>query len=162
MYIVPAQVKAAKAVVIRGVSYTKDQALTAAQISGIPRLGSLLAKGVLYSVPDVYGRNPKGRGKRRPAPVHLSPKARKVVTSVPDFSIVAVVDETVTKKVTVTLSGGDGPFTVAWGDAQTSSVKGRTAVHTYATAATFTITATGQNSDTATTTATTTDPPVTP
>jgi hypothetical protein len=161
MYIVPATIKAAKAVTIRGVAYTKDQTLTAAQITAIPKLGALISKNVLYTTPDLYGRNESTtggvrRGKRRPAPAFLAPRARKVVTSVPDFSIAASVDGTVTKKVTVTMSGGDGPFSVAWGDSSSSNVKGRTATHTYATAATFTITATGSNFDTATTTATTT------
>jgi hypothetical protein len=161
VYIVPATIKAAKAVVIRGVSYTKDQTLTAAQIAAIPKLSALISKNVLYTTPDLYGRNESSsggvrEGKRRPAPAHLAPKARKVITTVPDFSIAAAVDGTVTKKVTVTLTGGDGPFSVAWGDSSFSNVKGRTATHTYATAATFTITATGNNFDTASTTATTT------
>jgi hypothetical protein len=145
-------------VTIRGVSYTKDQALTAAQIAGIPKIGALISKNVLYTTPDIYGRNESTtggvrRGKRRPAPAHLSPKARAVVTSTPDFSISASV---ATKVVTLTISGGDAPYTIAWGDGVTSTVKGRTSSHTYATAATFTITATGGNFDTATTSATTT------
>ena len=158
MYIVPATIKAAKAVTIRGVSYTKDQALTAAQIAALPKLGALISKNVLYATPDLYGRNESSsggvrRGKRRPAPAFLAPVARKVVTSTPDFSISASV---ATKVVTLTIAGGDGPFSIAWGDGSTSSVKGRTSTHTYATASTFTITATGGNFDTATTTATTT------
>lgn len=171
MYLVPAQIKAAKAVTLRGVSYAKDQALTAAQIAGLPKLGALISKGVLYTVPDVYGRNPKLRGtslKRigltgtydrpsgRPAPTYVAPKARKVVVGgSADFTVTASVS---VRTVTLTLTGGDPPFSIAWGDGATSTVKGRTSTHTYSTTDTFTVTATGQNTDTATASVTTTDP----
>ena len=157
MYLVPSQVQAAKAVVIRGVSYTKDQVLTAAQLKTIPKLSALISKNVLYTTPDISARNPKGRGKRRPAPAHLYPKSRALVTTAGSFSVAAVTDGVLTKKVTITISGGQQPYSINWGDSSTTAgVKGRVVVHTYATASTFTVTVTSRNTGTATTSATTT------
>jgi hypothetical protein len=52
----------------RGVAYAKNQVLTGPQIAALPRLSALLSKGLLETVPDVYGRRSK-----RPRPTHLGP-----------------------------------------------------------------------------------------
>ena len=148
MYIVPATIKASKAVTIRGVAYTKDQTLTGVQIAAIPDLEALIAKNVLYTTPDMYGRNPKGRGKRRPSPAFVSPRVRAQLTSATPFGVSASASGL---KVTLTITGGDAPYSIAWGDSTSSSVKGKTSTHTYASAGTYSVTVTGYNAATATT-----------
>ena len=64
-------VKAAKAVTLLGVAYTKDQSLTAAQVKALPDLGALLSKRVLYATTDVHAR----KQKRKPSPTNIPPRA---------------------------------------------------------------------------------------
>lgn len=156
-YTVPRQIKAGRAIKINGVTYSKDQVLTAAQVAAIPRLGALLSSGRLVAVPDVHDRKAV-RGNR--TPTNVPPVALAVLTSTPDFSATTTFDPVTHLKVTLAIAGGDGPFTVDWGDSSTSEVKGRTKTHTYATAGAKTITVTGENGDTCTVSVTTVAPPV--
>ena len=163
MHTIPATIKAAKAIVLRGTSYAKDATISAADIAALRKLDALISKNVLYATPDVFGRNTSSsggvrKGKRRPTPVFIGAKSRVILArgTTNDFTVSAVVDGTLTKKVTITLVGGEAPFSINWGDSSSSSVRGRTATRTYATASTFTITVTSSNFDTTSTTATTT------
>jgi hypothetical protein len=150
--LIPRQIQAARAITLRGVSYSANQVLSAAQIASMPRLSALLSSGRLKAVPDTHGRKAVRGGR---TPTSVAPRNLKVLTSVPDFSVSADLDAQNTMRVIVTMTGGDGPFSVDWGDTAVSSVKGRTSSHTYAGAGLQTVTVTAENGDTATDTVTT-------
>lgn len=157
-YQIPREVQSARAQTLNGVVYTAGQVLTAAQIKGLPHLSALLSSGRLTAVPDVHERKAV-RGNR--TPTNIPPVPLAVLTSVPDFSVAVVLTATNKLHATATMTKGDGPFTVDWGDSSTdSTVKGRVATHTYATADAFTVTVTADNGDTATAAITTIAPPV--
>jgi len=67
----PTDIYSAYAQSIAGVTYTKDQRLTAANLATIDHLDALLSKGKLYLVPDRHGRKPSRNYVR---PSHLSGK----------------------------------------------------------------------------------------
>ena len=150
MYIVPRQIKAAYAQVINGVSYTANQVLTPAQIKAIPKLSALLSSGRLTAVPDVYGR--RGTMSRGKTPTSIPPVPLAAVAVSPTSSVAAT---PTVKVVAITITGGDSPYSVNWGDSSTSVLPSKTGTHTYATASTFTITVTGYNGDTCATSVTT-------
>jgi PKD repeat protein len=156
-YQVPREIQSARAQTLGGVTYTAGQVLTPAQILALPHLSALLSSGRLTAVPDVHERKAV-RGNR--TPTNIPPVPLAVLTAIPDFSVDVVLTATNKLHATATMTGGDGPFSVDWGDSSTSSVKGRVSTHTYATAGPFTITVTADNGDTATDSVTTIAPPV--
>ena len=152
-YVVPRQVKSARAQTINKVTYTANQVLTAAQLKAIPHLSAMLSSGRLIAVPDVHSRRPV-RGNHTPSnipPVVLAQLAKGasldfVATMTLDTSVGAV-----DKHYLLTVSLGQHPYTVDWGDGSAvQALPGLVGTHTYATPGAKTVTVTAANGDTTT------------
>ncbi len=151
-YKVPAAVKASRAITINGVTYAKDQVLTAAQLLAIPKLSALLSSGRLYADPDVHARKAVKGGR---TPTNLPPVVLESITTDYDagagFENQAVSVTLLGHRVTLTVTGGQPPYTVDWGDGGDPEVGGATdpaLTHVYETEDDFTIEVTGDEGDT--------------
>lgn len=150
-YKVPAAVKASRNITIRGVAYTKDQVIPAADLLAIPHLSALLSSGRLYADPDVHGRKAVKGGH---TPTNLPPVVLASITTDYDpgagFENQAVSLTVVGHQASVSVIGGQPPYTVDWGDGHTETGKKTQELlkHVYADNAAHTVTVSGAEGDT--------------
>jgi PKD repeat protein len=139
-YHVPEKIQAARAITINGHAYAKDDVLTKAQVLAIPHLSSLLASGRLKAVPDPSHRKAVKGGR---TPTNVPPKAlaemyADVDPGVPVTNYLVTVTRT-GRIATVTIVGGQPPWTINWDDTvgpvEITTTDAPVTMHAYAAAA---------------------------
>jgi hypothetical protein len=115
--LVPEQVVAGRDAVVSGQTLVKGEPLTEAQIAAIGNLNPLISRGIVSLVPDAGGRK-----LGTPGPANLSGKTLAQFLVRNNDEPVPMDYDTSLNDRTLTLSviGGVPPYSVAWGDGDTS------------------------------------------
>ena len=155
---VPSGLVTTRELTLAGVAVPAGTVLDSLQMDQIGDLQALVARGWIAPTQDIYGRKTR---LGNPQPTYLPPvvlNAMREAAAAVVLGVTATVDPANDRRFTVAITGGNGPYSLAWGDGASSNVQGSSSTHTFADYSTWIVTVTDANGADGTATITAVDP----
>lgn len=140
------QIVATRAFTAGGITFAAGEVLDKPQLAAIGDINPLLGRGWLAATPDPSSRK---SATGTPRPTNISGSVRsQFIASMSGNTPISIGVVMTGKIAALTITGGNGPFAVQWGDGDTQTVSGTSASHTYVDYESWIVSVTDQNGTT--------------
>lgn len=136
------QIVATRALTAGGISLAAGEVLDKPQLAAIGNVNPMLGRGWLAALPDPSER----RAGTRPQPVNVSGATlSQFIASMSGNAPITLSAVMTGRSAALSIAGGNGPFTVAWGDGASDATSSTSPSHLYVDYSSWVIVVTDQN-----------------